>query len=123
MEIEFIQCQKTTLLNLRNLNKMKIPEKFTINSQEITVELLDTLPDQKFGEYCCITDKIKLARNVKDDDGTVVPLKEEQIENTFWHELLHAFQWRSKGDFSEEESNTYAGYLLEFFKSSGLIIK
>ena len=123
MEIEFIQYQKTTLLNLRNLNKMKIPEKFTINSQEITVELVDTLPNQNFGEYCCITDKIKLARNVKDDDGTVVPLKEEQIENTFWHELLHAFQWRSKGDFSEEESSTYSGYLLEFFKSSGLIIK
>lgn len=102
---------------------MKIPEKFTINSQEITVELVDTLPDQNFGEYCCITDKIKLATNVKDDDGTVIPLKEEQIENTFWHELLHAFQWHSKGDYSEEESNTYAGYLVEFFKSSKLIIK
>ena len=112
-----------TLLNLRNLDKMRIPEKFTINSQEITIELVDTLPDQKFGEYCCITDKIKLARNVKDDDGTVIPLKEEQIENTFWHELLHVFQWHSNGDFSEEESNTYAGYLVEFFKSSGLIIK
>lgn len=70
---------------------MRIPEKFTINSQEITVELVNTLPSQNFGEYCCITDKIKLATNVKDDDGTVIPLKEEQIENTFWHELLHAF--------------------------------
>lgn len=58
---------------------MRIPEKFTINSQEITVELVNTLPSQNFGEYCCITDKIKLATNVKDDDGTVVPLKEEQI--------------------------------------------
>ena len=56
---------------------MKIPEKFTINSQEITVESWDTLPDQKFGEYCCITNKIKLARHVKDDDGTIIPLKEE----------------------------------------------
>lgn len=62
---------------------MKIPEKFTINSQEITVELVDTLPNQNFGEYCCITDEIKLATNVKDDNGTVIPLKEEQIENTF----------------------------------------
>ena len=102
---------------------MKIPEKFTINSQEITIELVDTLPNQRFGEYCYITDKIKLATNVKDDDGTVISLKEEQIENTFWHELLHVFQWYSKGSFSEEESSTYAGYLLEFFKSSGLIIK
>lgn len=102
---------------------MKIPGKFTINSQEITIELVDTLPNQHFGEYCCITNKIKVATNVKDDDGTVIPLKEEQIENTLWHEVLHAFQWHSKGDFSEEESNTYAGYLLEFFKSSGLVLK
>lgn len=102
---------------------MKIPEKFTINSQEITVELVNILPNQKFGEYCVITDKIKLATNIKNDDGTVIPLKEEQIENTFWHELLHAFQWHSRGNFYEEESNTYAGYLIEFFKSSGLIIK
>ena len=102
---------------------MNIPKKFTINSQEIIIELVETLPDQKFGEYCCITNKIKLATNVKDDDGTVIPLKEEQIENTLWHEVLHAFQWHSKGDFSEEESNTYAGYLLEFFKSSGLVLK
>ena len=93
---------------------MRIPEKFTINSQEITVELVNTPPSQNVGEEGWITDKIKLATNVKDDDGTVIPLKEEQIENTFWHELLHAFQWHSKGDFSEEESNTYAGYLLEF---------
>ena len=102
---------------------MKIPEKFTINLQEVKIEIVDTLPDQKFGEYNCITDTIKVAKYVKDDDGTIHPLKEEQMENTFWHELLHAFQWHSKGDFFEEESNTYAGYLLEFFKSSGLIIK
>ena len=102
---------------------MKIPEKFTINSQEITVEVVVQLPDQKFGEYCCITNKIKLARYVKDDDGPIIPLKEEQILNTFIHEVLHVFQWHSKGDFSEEESNTYAGYFIEFIKSSGLIIK
>lgn len=97
---------------------MKIPEKFTINSQEVKIEIVDTLPDQKFGEYNCITDTIKVAKYVKDDDGTIRPLTEEQIENTFWHELLHTFQWRSTGEFSESESSTYAGYLIEFFKSS-----
>lgn len=102
---------------------MKIPDRFTINSQEITVKLVDTLPDQDFGEYCCLTDEIKIATRVKDDDGTFIPLKEEQIWNTLWHEVLHAFQWHSKGEFSEEESNTYAGYLIEFFKSSGLNFK
>lgn len=85
--------------------------------------MVDILPNQKFGEYNCITDKIHLATNVKDDDGIIIQLKEEQIENTFWHELLHVFQWHSNGDFSEQESNTYAGYLVEFFKSSGIVIK
>lgn len=102
---------------------MKIPDRFTINSQEITIELVDMLPDQDFGEYCCLTDKIKIATHVKDNDSTIIPLKEEQIWNTLWHEVLHAFQWHSKGEYSEEESNTYAGYLIEFFKSSGLNFK
>lgn len=48
---------------------MKIPNRFTINSQEITIEVVNTLPDQDFGEYCCLTDKIKIATHVKDDDG------------------------------------------------------
>lgn len=100
---------------------MKIPEKFTINGQEITVEIVDTLPEQKFGEYNCITEKIKLARHIR-YDGYVNPLKEEQILNTFIHELLHAFQWHSQGDTSETESSTYAGYFVEFIKSIGLTI-
>ena len=102
---------------------MNIPKKFTINSQEVKIEIVDTLPDQKFGEYNCITDNIKVAKYVKDDDGTIRPLTEEQMDNTAWHEILHCFQWHSKGEFSESESSTYAGYLVEFFKSSGLIIK
>lgn len=101
---------------------MKILEKFTINSQEITVEIVDQLQNQRFGEYNCITDNIKLARRIKDDDGTFIPLKEEQLLNTFIHELLHAFQWHSQGDTSEKESSTYAGYFVEFIKSSGLTI-
>lgn len=102
---------------------MEIPNRFTINSQEITIELVESLPDQDFGRYNCITDTIQIATHVKDDDGTLIPLKEEQVWNTLWHEVLHAFQWHSKGEYSEEESNTYAGYLVEFFKSSGLNFK
>lgn len=102
---------------------MNIPKKFTINSQEVKIELVETLPDRDFGLYDCVTDTIKIATHVKTDEGTLHKLTDEQIDNTAWHEVLHAFQWHSKGEFSEEESNTYAGYLIEFFKSSGLILK
>lgn len=101
---------------------MKIPEKFTINSQEIKVELVDSLSDQNFGEYSGITDVIKIATHVRDDNGDLIPLKEEQIWNTFWHEVLHVFQWHNKGEYSEEESCTYSSYLIELFKTSGLKI-
>lgn len=101
---------------------MKIPEKFTINTQEITVEIVDQLQDQRFGEYNSITDTIRIAKCIKNDDGEVIKLKEEQILNSFFHELLHVFQWHCTGDTSETESSTYAGYFIEFIKSSGLTI-
>lgn len=102
---------------------MKLPQKFTINSQEITIEIVDTLPNNNFGQYGCITDNIKIATSVKDDEGNIVKLKDEQIFNTFWHELFHAFQFHSKGKYSEVESNVYAGFLVEFFKTSGVTFK
>lgn len=101
---------------------MKIPEKFTINLQEIKIVLVDTIEDRLFGQYDCIKDTIKLAKYIKDDEGEKIKLTEEQMLNTFFHEMLHAFQWHAKGDTSESESSTYAGYLVEFIKSSGINI-
>lgn len=102
---------------------MHIPEKFTINTQEIKIEQVDSLPDQEFGKYNTITDVIKIATCVKDDEGTLVKLTEEQILNTLFHEVLHAFQWYATGDTDEIQSSTYAGYILEFLKSTNLIEK
>ena len=101
---------------------MKIPEKFTINSQEIKIEIVDIIADGLFGQYNSLTDTIKIDEYVRNEDGDKIKLTEEQMLNTFFHELLHVFQWHSKGDTSETESSTYAGYFVEFIKSSGLTI-
>ncbi len=95
---------------------MKIPSTFTINAQTITVEIRDTL-HQRFGLYDCISDTITLARNIVDEDGEIRPLTQEQITNTFFHELLHAFQWHTKGETDEQESSLYAGPLVEYLKT------
>lgn len=102
---------------------MKIPEKFTINSQEIKIELVDRLSDQDFGEFNCITNVIKIAECVEDDNKNLIKLKDEQILNTLIHEILHAYQWYSSGEYNEAQSNTYAGYFVEFLKSTKLIEK
>lgn len=102
---------------------MKIPEKFTINSQEIKIEVVDKLQDQDFGEFNCITNVIKIAEYVEDDNKDLIKLKDEQILNTLIHEILHVYQWCSTGEYDETQSNTYAGYIVEFLKSTKLIEK
>lgn len=102
---------------------MKIPTKFEIGGQEIKVNFLDIdeTTENRFGFYDSVKEEITVFKQVKSDDGPV-NLTEVQIENTFWHEVLHAFQFHSKDDTSEEESSTYAAFLTQFFKSSGLKI-
>lgn len=102
---------------------MRIPEKFTINSQEIKIEVVDRLQDQNFGEFNCITNVVKIAECVEDDNKDLIKLKDEQILNTLIHEILHAYQWYSTGEYDEPQSNTYAGYIVEFLKSTKLIEK
>lgn len=102
---------------------MKIPEKFTINSQEIKIEIVDKLQNQDFGEFNCITNIIKIAEYVEDDNKDLIKLKDEQILNTLIHEILHVYQWYSTGEYDEIQSNTYAGYIVEFLKSTKFIEK
>ena len=102
---------------------MKIPEKFTINSQEIKIEVVDKLQNQDFGEFNCITNIIKIAEYVEDDNKDLIKLKDEQILNTLIHEILHAYQWYSTGEYDETQSCTYAGYIVEFLKSTKFIEK
>lgn len=102
---------------------MKIPEKFTINSQEIKIEVVDRLQNQDFGEFNCITNVIKIAKCVEDDNKDLIKLKDEQILNTLIHEILHVYQWYSTGEYDEPQSCTYAGYIVEFLKSTKLIEK
>ena len=74
-----------TLLNLRNLDKMRIPEKFTINGQTINVEVVGEL-DSEYGNYSDAKELIRIAKTIK-EDKEVVKLSQLQIENTFWHEV------------------------------------
>lgn len=96
---------------------MKLPSEFTINGQVVKVQQVYKLPDPDFGQYSCITDTIKVAMNIEDDDKNIVKLTDEQILNSFYHELIHAFQWHSTGEYDEIQANTIAGYITEFLKT------
>lgn len=47
----------------------------------------------------------------------MVRLTEDQITNTFWHELIHCFQFYFDNSYSEAQSQVYANFMCEYFKS------
>lgn len=100
---------------------MQIPKGFTLHGYPITVEVVNQLDDNNYGEFVDAKELIRIAKTVKVDKETV-HLSQAQIENTFWHEVFHAFQWHSKGEFDETEATTYAGLMTELIKSGQIKI-
>lgn len=100
---------------------MQIPKGFTLHGCPITVEIVDKLDDNNYGEFIDAKELIRIARTVKVDKETV-QLSQAQIENTFWHEVIHAFQWHVKGEYDETEATSYAGLMVELIRSGQIKI-
>lgn len=95
---------------------MKIPKSFKIASQKINIIIEDSLPNNNYGYFCDATNEIYLAKTVKVEEETVT-LKECQIFNTFWHEMVHVFQFYFDNIFSEAQAQVYANFMCEFFNT------
>ena len=77
-----------------------------------------------FPTACCINPDLLSYNNLfrkseknSSPDKTVVRLTEDQITNTFWHELIHCFQFYFDNSYSEAQSQVYANFMCEYFKS------
>jgi hypothetical protein len=99
---------------------MKIPKSFIIHGHTVNVKLVEFC-ESGFGNYNDATEEITIATKIM-DDNKVYELTQVQIEHSFFHELIHCFQFHTKGEFNEAECQSYAGLLIEFFKTSGIKI-
>lgn len=97
---------------------MKLPKKFTIHGQEIKVirREIDSKENNRFGYYDSVREEIIIFDKVRSDDEPVL-LTDTQIEATFYHELMHCFQWHIKGQTDEWEAQSYSGLIIELLKS------
>jgi len=75
-----------------------LPREFKIACHTIKVIVEDWIPtknpkaeDSCYGQWHDVHCTVKVARAVKTEDDEVIPLNEEQIKNTFWHEVFHCF--------------------------------
>ena len=94
---------------------MILPSSFKIANQEYNVILVDYLDSRNFGEFDCIECEIRIARTVKSAyDEEYHELTDEQILNTFWHELFHCFNWHLDNETDEAIAQSFANFMREF---------
>ena len=95
---------------------MEITKRFKIANQWIEVELCDFVEDdgeQLFGLFSSVYCKIWVARQFK-RNGAIVTLSEEQILNTFWHEVFHCFNYYWNNDLDESLAQTFSNFMREY---------
>lgn len=97
---------------------MKIPEQFIVHGHIVKVikKEIDNADDNRYGYYDSVKEEIVVFSKVR-SDGEPVALTETQLEATFWHELIHCFQWHIKGETDEQEAQSYSGLIIEFLKT------
>lgn len=96
---------------------MEIPKRFKIANQEhriiVTEFVFDDDGDSIYGEYDSTRCEIHIAQNIRYRNETI-PLTEEQIWNTFWHELFHAFNFFWNNETDESLAQNFANFMREF---------
>lgn len=93
---------------------MKIPKQITIFGNAIDVVEVDCL-NEKMGDFSPSTNIIHIARHTLSDD-VECELSPKQMEQAFWHEVFHAFQYYATGEYDEAQSQVYAGFMSELGK-------
>ena len=97
---------------------MKLPIKFKIANQTYNVLLVDHIDDSGFGEFDSVKAEIRIAKRVKSAyDGEYYDLSEEQILNSFWHEVFHCFNWHWNTDSDEGLAQSFANFMREYITS------
>lgn len=110
-------CLRNLLTSGRDLKAMKydIPSKVRIANHWYKVILCDFIDNgDTFGSHCNLKLEIKVAECMKTDDGETVNLTEEQIKNSFWHEIFHAFNYYYNNKQDESLAQTFANFMREF---------
>lgn len=107
-----------TYQRMKMNNGGNLPDKFKIANQEITVVIEEILPNNNYGYFCDDTNMIKLARTLKTEHDGVVTVSDEQMRNTFYHELFHAFQFYFNNEFNEAQAQVYANFMCEFIETT-----
>lgn len=89
---------------------------FKIANQLIHTIFVESLQGGEYGKFNDAKNQIILAKTVE-IEGEIIELSPSQIENTFYHEVIHAFQFYYNNEFDEAQAQVYANFICEMLAS------
>lgn len=94
----------------------ELPDIVRVAGNDIKVILEETLPNNDYGYFCDATNTIKLAKCIDTEcDGKII-LTDSQIHNSYYHELIHCFQFYFNNKY--DEAQVYANFMCEVDEST-----
>lgn len=93
------------------------PSEFTIANTPYSIEFVDTLEGGEYAIHSDVKREIKVARSIKTLEDGVIDLTEGQIENSYWHEVFHAFNFFYNNEQDEALAQTFANFMCEYLHS------
>ena len=96
--------------------KFTIPKTFKIAGMDFVVKHPETVSNgDDYGQYDDVNNTIDLARKIGDPLRTIKP---KTKLNTFFHELIHTFQYYYNCKYDEAQAQVFANFLVEFFDTA-----
>lgn len=92
---------------------MIFPNKFKIANQTINVRIESHDKDNRYGYWNDVTCEIVLFENIE-IEGNLIKLNEEQMCNTFYHELIHCFQFFFNNNYDEAQAQSFTNFIREY---------
>lgn len=93
-----------------------IYKQFKIAGQSIQTKIVEKLPDNEYGKFNDAKNLIEIAKTVE-ADGEIVELSESQLNNTWYHEVCHAFQFYFNNELDEAQAQVYANFMCELLET------
>lgn len=95
-----------------------IPDTFKIAGMEFVVQHPETINNgDDYGEYDDVDNAVRLAKQIGDKND-LRDIKYQTRLNTFFHELIHTFQYYYNCKYDEAQAQTFANFLVEFFQTA-----
>ena len=92
---------------------INIPNKFLIAGNEIKVIVSDQNVGSTFGYFDSVKNEITIY-TVAVTESEIVELKDEQIMNTYFHELFHCFNFFWNTETNEDLAQVFSNFMCEY---------